>query len=84
MGAQRDVLAGLASGAIFGLANIGLDAGIGQGIELGTANSIFQSSIVVTGWWGIYFGELTQPSLLSFFGGSALFLAGVFLIAVST
>lgn len=82
LGCRRDVLAGMASGAIWGIANAGIDLAIDNGVALGTANSIFQSSIVVSGIWGIWYRELEGTEAIVVFGlASVVFLSGLFLEA---
>ena len=80
LGGRRDVLAGLASGVLWGGANACLDVAIDAGVDLGTANSVFQCAIVVSGAWGIRFGELEgRGPVALFFAASALFLGAIFL-----
>jgi len=82
-GRSQDLLAGVASGFIWGLGNAGIDLAIGQGVALGTANSIFQLSTIVAGLWGVYFKELISTKAIAiFFAASTVFLAGIFLEAL--
>jgi hypothetical protein len=83
-GRGKDVWLGIAAGATWGVANMGIDVSIDAGVPLGTANSIFQASIVVSGAWGIFYGELEgkQPILL-FVVASVIFLGGIFLLTFS-
>jgi glucose uptake protein GlcU len=83
-GRGKDVWLGIAAGATWGVANMGIDVSIDAGVPLGTANSIFQASIVVSGAWGIFYGELEgkQPILLVVVA-SVIFLGGIFLLTFS-
>ena len=54
-----------------------------QGIPLGTANSVFQASVVVSGLWGIYYKELEGAKAITlFFVASAVFMGGILLDAL--
>jgi glucose uptake protein GlcU len=81
LGAHRDALAGVASGIIWGVANIGVCAAIGLGVSLAVANALHQVSLVVAGLWGVcVFGEIQRPAPVAlFFASSAMLLGGVIL-----
>ena len=85
LGSMRGACVGVASGVLWGVANVTLDVAIGDGIPLGTVNTIFQGAIVVSGLWGVKFGELAGCGPIAlFFSSSALFLCGIFGVAAST
>lgn len=84
-GTRTDMGFGLACGAIWGLANVGVNIAIGEGVEEGTALSIFQCSVFIAGLWGIVLGELrgVVPIVL-FFVACIVFIAGVVAQLIST
>ena len=85
LGSMRGACIGIASGLLWGVANVTLDVAIGDGIPLGTVNTVFQGAIVVSGLWGVKFGELAGMGPIAlFFASSALFLCGIFGVAAST
>ena len=53
LGSPRDARYAGYSGALLGVAFACLDIGIGSGLSLGIANTIFQGAIFVGGLWGI-------------------------------
>ena len=78
LGSQTDAAAGLISGAIWGTAFVGVDIAIGQGVEEGTALSVFQASIFVAGVWGVALGELRgRLPVAAFFLACAVLVAGI-------
>lgn len=84
LGSRRDACVGITSGVLWGAANITMDVAIGQDVPLGTVNTVFQSAIVVSGLWGVYFKELVGCAPISlFFVSSAFFLCGVAGVAIS-
>lgn len=83
LGSWHDVLAGIASGAIWAVGNAGIDLAIDQDIALGTANSVFQLSTIVAGVWGVYYKELEGGKAIAlFFAAAAVFMTGIFMDAV--
>ena len=76
LGSRTDACFGLACGAIWGIAYVGIDVAIGGGIEESTALSVFQCSIFVAGLWGIALGELRGRTPIAIFFIACLILCG--------
>ena len=75
--------AGLLSGALWGGGNVLLNLGLGSGVALPVASSIYQCAVLVGGMWGIlWFRELTGAIAVGTFFASAIgVVVGIVLLA---
>lgn len=76
-------LYGTASGLIWGAGAALLNFGLDRGVELSTANAMYQCALLVGGLWGIFFGEIRGwRAIVCFLVSAAALLGAVVLMGL--